>query len=211
MKKMLASLLLGCTLSAAAIATPVISNVTGGGGPFTTFYGGSTGDVIGYSFRADSNLTVSALGVWGDGGPGQDGVLDSAHQVGLWTIGGTLLASASVDSTGTLLDGFYYNSIGAVNLTAGSDYVLGAMYTASDSDTYFSPGSFTTNSISLTEGRFPDAGDLGFVFPTSASPGNAGRIGPNMMADATAVPEPAGLLLVGLALTALAATRRRSH
>lgn len=213
MKKILVSLTALLAIGPfAAHADAIIGPPTGGGGPFGSFYGGTVaGDVVGFSFVADADLTVSALGVWGDGATnlGQDGVLDSAHMVGLWTIGGALLASALVDSTGSLLDGYYYEDVAAVNLGAGLEYVLGAVYSSDDDDTYFSGATFTTFNVSMTEGRFPEVGDLGFVFPNSFSVGNAGRVGPNLIADLTAVPEPSTLALLGIGLLGMGAARRK--
>ena len=64
-------------------ADAVVSGFTGGSGPFGAFYGDSTedGDVVGFSFTADVNLTVTDLGILNEPG---DGILDSAHMVGLW-------------------------------------------------------------------------------------------------------------------------------
>lgn len=197
-------------LAAPAGAVPVISGFTGGTGPFAIFYGDSVGDVVGFSFTADVDLTVTDLGILDDP---LDGVLDAAHMVGIWDVATQdLLGSVSVDNSGTLIDGFYYSSLGGpVNLTAGTDYLLGALYTATDDDGYLSsPTTVDTMFISNTVGVFPAALDLGFAFPTEVS-ANLGRLGPNMLAEPTVVPLPgaAGLLLLALGLARLVGIRRR--
>ena len=207
--KIALGLTLALVLAIPSSAAPVLTSFTGGGGPFVTFYGGSTGDVVGYSFTADINLTVTDLGILDDP---LDAVLDSAHQVGLWdATTQVLLASISVDSTDTLIGGFFYATLGApVNLTAGSSYVLGALYSTADDDGYWSgPTSVTLNQISNTVAVFPSSSDLGFVFPTETSDGNLGRIGPNMLAVPATVPEPSSMFLLSLGLAGFVATRRR--
>lgn len=64
-----------------ANAAPIESDITGGS-EFDSYYGSLAGDVIGFAFTADVDLTATALGVW----LGNDGVLNSSHQVGLWDL-----------------------------------------------------------------------------------------------------------------------------
>lgn len=189
----------------ASVATaqgPAITGFTGGSA-FNIFYGSSTGDMIGLRFTADTAMTVTSLGVADDP---SDGVLDSAHMVGLWRNSDqALLASVLVDSTGTLLSGFYYETVAGVNLVAGGQYTIAAMYTATDSDSYTSgPSSVSLDGISSTNGVFPSIGDLGFVFPTEDSL-NLGRFGANFIWRV--IPAPSSFALLGLG--GLVATRRR--
>lgn len=134
-------------------------------------------------------------------------MLDDAHEVGLWAIDGTLLASVSVDNTGFVVDYFYYETITSLFLSAGSEFVLGAVYVSSGNDSYFSNASFNTDNISGTKGVFASVDNLGFVFPNLTSAGNAARVGPNMIADVTvSAPGTLAILALGLALGGL---RRR--
>lgn len=202
MKKAMILIAVAGAASVAAGQGPAVTGFTGGS-PFAIFFGGSTGDVVGLRFTADVDMTVTDLGVANDM---SDGVLDSAHMVGLWRNSDqALLASVSVDSTGTAVGDFFYESIAGVNLTAGNTYTIGAMYTATDNDFYISsPASVSLDGISATNGVFPASGDQGFVFPTSDST-NLGRFGANFIWRP--VPAPASMALLGLG--GLVATRRR--
>ena len=201
MKKALVALICAGTASVAMAQGAAVTDFTGGS-PFGIYYGASTGDVVGFRFTADVDMLVTDLGVLLDPG---DGVLDSAHMVGIWRNSDmSLLASTSVDATGTLMNGFLYESIAPVALSAGGEYTIGAMYTADDNDSYISsPSTLTTNGISNTNGVFPAAGDLGFVYPEGDST-NLARLGGNFIWE---VPAPGSLALLGLG--GLAAVRRR--
>ena len=209
MKKfqILAVLLLAMCASIAHGQTALLTGFTGGSGPFSSFHGTNlpSGDVIGYRFTPTTDVLVTSLGILDD--PSGDGTLDSAHSVGIWENSTqTLIASVSVDSSGTLLDGFYYAAITPVALSAGTAYTLGAMYSADDDDSYWSTPSSVTLDPAFTgnNGVFPSSGNLGFVYPSSNS-GNLARIGPNAL---FIVPEPAEGWLMMFGLAGLAVRRR---
>ncbi|MHC4981316.1 MAG: hypothetical protein ACYTGT_20225, partial [Planctomycetota bacterium] len=163
-------------LAGVATAQPVVTSFTGGS-IFGIFYGGSTGDVVGFRFTSDIDQLVTDLGVLEDP---SDGVLDADHMVGLWRNSDmALLASVTVTPTSPLIDGFRYEPIAPVLIEAGQGYTLGAMYTATDNDSYVSsPSTVVLFNISATNGVFPSEGSLGFVYPTEDS-GNLARFGPN--------------------------------
>jgi hypothetical protein len=194
---------LGVGVGAVALATASASGqaVTqvNGGSLFAIFYGGSTGDVVGWRFTVSSPIKVTHLGVFNDGS------LDSDHQVGIWDDTMTLLTSNTVTPGGsTQIGQFNYEPSPAANLVPGVTYTAGAMYTATDNDSYISsPSSITTApEITVIQGVFPSAGSLGFVFPTNNST-NLGRYGPNFLF----VPGPGAAALFGLG--GLIAARRR--
>jgi hypothetical protein len=204
--------LAGAAVSVAAICLPLqavaapaisITNTTGltlGNGPFT----------LGWSFTVNSDITIMALGVFD---ADQDGLAER-HEVGLWSSDGTLLASTIVGA-GTadpLTAQFRYSGITALTLTAGQTYTIGAVWN-NLLDGLIYPGDATGFStpadISFMETRFAVGGAL--ANPTSNTGGVLpAYFGPNFLFDAAGtVPEPASLLLLGLALAALSAAQAR--
>jgi hypothetical protein len=116
---------------------------------FSQFFGANSNGTIGWSFSVvGTDITVTSLGLYDSGGNG----LADAHAVGLWTSGGTLLASATIPSGSgaTLLGGYRYVAIAPVPLSAGQSYVIGALYPTQSGDniifnstqTYVAPVSF---------------------------------------------------------------------
>lgn len=181
-----------------------ITSITGGSA-FGIYYGASTGDVVGWRFDTNTDVIVTSLGVY-SGAADVDG-LTSSHQIGIWDSSGNLLVSGTAGPGGAVLGDWTYTDVSDTMLTAGERYTIGAMYNATDGDSYVSSPSALGLAPEInptTNGVFPDAGDLGFVFPGSDST-NLGRFGPNF--QFRAVPAPAGLAVIGLG--ALVATRRR--
>jgi hypothetical protein len=160
--------------------------VTGfsGGTQFNLYYGGSTGDVVGYRFTVSGALPleVSDLGVWNQdtaaGGPG----LTSDHEVGIWDSAQALLTSVTVTPAGTVVGDWTYASVTPVTLNPGETYTIGALYTGTDNDSYISSASSMTTAPEITflNSVYPAAGSLGFVYPTSDST-SFGRFGPNFL------------------------------
>ena len=208
MNKKLIALGLGAAVSASAFAYgPAVVSITGGS-PFGSYYGSVAGDVIGYGFTTgNDSMQVDALGVWID----SDG-LQSNHMVGIWDLAtGGLVVSADVDiSSGFDQAGWHYNSVSSAILNANASYVAGALYFATDGDSYISSNTGLTMDPNLTHdsARFPDSSELGFVMPGSISAGNLGRHGPNFITSP--VPEPATLAVLGLGAAALLRRRKKA-
>jgi hypothetical protein len=168
------------------------------------------GDTIGgWEFDVTSQITVDALGFWDEGGDG----LNHSHDVGLWTIGQTLLAqttmlngSFSVASSSGL-GVWLFNDIAPLALNPGT-YVLGATFLNQDVDFARTQASATT----IPEVTFVNARQETFqstlAFPTQVFAGiNDAIFGPNLHVHA--VPEPATLLLIGTGLVSLVGLRRK--
>ncbi len=104
-----------------ARAADVAMTVTSPGGVNGTVY-----STQGWSFTPSKNLLVSQLGVYDVYGDG----LGQAHAVGLWTSGGSLLASATVPAgTGSMMiAGTRFVDITGTLLSKGQTYVIGAYY-----------------------------------------------------------------------------------
>jgi hypothetical protein len=209
----LAIVLAGLTVGVRTVsATPILalSNVTDSG--FVV------NETHGYSFTALDDLIATDLGIFdldlgtnvvGDG-------LTESHTVGLWKADGTLLSSVLVPAgtAGTLVGGFRYESITPVLLEAGATFVVGAHYlSASIGDAYAFTGAATFTWDSLISVGSGLSFEGGFGFPTKALGEFHG--GPNLIVsaapDATPVPEPGTLALLGAGLVSAAAARRRTR
>ena len=145
---------------------------------------------------------VTDLGVFDSGGNG----LATSHEVGLWTDGGTLLASTTLAAgTGATLDGhFRYAAIGAITLTAGSIYRVGASDLANGDVYSWNNNGETTNGITLMGDRWDRGSGLLFPFQTDNV---SVLVGGNFRA---VVPEPGTLALVALGGLLVLSRRRRS-
>lgn len=203
--------ILACMVVAGAAGLANAQAITGftGGSQFGIYYGASTGDVIGWRFTVNEDIFVNGLGVWnGDTQLGFEG-LTSDHMVGIWdSTSGSLLVSGTAGPGGSVIGAFTYTSVADTVLTTGNNYVIGAMYTATDGDSYISSATTLTTDAAVNFGgaMFPDAGDLGFVLPGQQSAATSrGRLGPNFLFRP--VPTPGGLAVIGLG--GLVATRRR--
>ncbi|MFT6953822.1 MAG: PKD repeat protein [Glaciecola sp.] len=100
---------------------------------------GGSESMNGYEFTPTENVTVTALGVYDLAGctfrpaPCADGLLD-AHEVGIWTDTGNLLAAATVPAgiSGERIGQFRYINIVSQELTAGQSYIVASLNPARD-------------------------------------------------------------------------------
>ena len=165
--------------------------------------------MTGWAFTTSNTITVTALGLWDEGGNG----LTRAYQVGIWNAGGTLRVSGTVPEreSGMLIDGFRFANVGSTVLSPGS-YVIGALY-PDDDDRFVHEASVTmAQGITHDGGRFRFG--AGFAFPTTAPNPifEAGYFGPNFRFTTAVIPEPGTWALVGTGLLGLGglALRRRA-
>ena len=164
-----------------------------------SFTNGTDGEwTLGFQFVPTTNITVTALGSYFQNG------VTSRHDVGLWTAGGTLLASTTVAGSGAAIDGFQYQGITPLGLIAGNTYVVGGE-TLDDNYAIDFSHSFTVGpglnyivhvetsggTLSFPTNQYTSFDDWGGTFQYQA------------------VPEPGSLALFGSGLVGLAGVVRR--
>lgn len=145
-----------------AQALPAMSTTSpnfGSNAPFT----------LGYSFTVNSPITVTHLGAYDVGADG----LAEAHTVGLWNAAGTLLASTSVpNGTTAALDAnnqFRIVPIANLNLSVGTQYVVGAVFPTGNDLWAFAAQRTTAPQITFVDGRFTSGASLAFPGSTDTN------------------------------------------
>lgn len=134
----------------------------------------------GWSFNVGStDITVTTLGLFDAGGDG----LVEAHEIGIWTNAGVLLASTTIPAgtTGTLNAGYRYVPIPPLVLTSGQSYVIGAFYGVSSADKIIFHSSQTfANLVNYIQSRtdFPQD-PTSLSYPSLYPSGDQGVFGPN--------------------------------
>ena len=170
-----------------------ILDLTGGGSALVPL-----GDAVGgWQFQVAGPITLSALGLWDEG----DAPVAISHGVGLWTLSGTLLATATVNNasipvaSASTAGQWLFTDIAPITLAAG-DYVLGAVWgdPLIGADPFLvSTATPLTTDVTFEGGReatlLPSPS---LVFP-NMGPGGNGVFGPNA---AFSVPEPSSALLL---------------
>ena len=203
----MAAVAVGCIVSPAFADQIAVRDVTGG--VIVTEI--ITSAARGWGFELSQPVTLTALGVWDDGGDG----LTSAHTVDLWNGGATLLTSATIP-TGTVAAAaggavqggvFRYEPITPIVLAAGTQYVVAMSTARGDGDAFINFGGTTTTDPLVTINEFRLANLNGFAFPNQDFGGTSGYFGPNF--EFSAIPEPSSLALLGIAIAAVGFMRRR--
>jgi hypothetical protein len=170
-------------------AADVTQYATGSWGTTYHYPGGGT---VGMEFEANENLVLSKLGVWDNGNNG----LANAHEVALFAMDGTVLASAVIGAgkVNPLSGGYRWADANPVALVSGAHYVLAAFYR--DGKDYFRCRATIDPAFTLVTDLYDDGGP--FTMPTNTyfADGVRGWFGPNLQA----VPVPGAMLLGALGL-----------
>jgi hypothetical protein len=175
--------------------TPIDYAIFDGDGPWT----------LGYTFTADTPLSVTALGAfdWEHDG------FATSHEVGLWDENGNLLASTAVASGDTLVGDFRYKAISSVTLAAGNVYYVGASNFGTG-DSYAYAGSVNTPwGVTFLSSAYIQSN--GLEFPPYLSGMQPGYFGGNLLVAPVPEPETYAMLAAGLALVGLASRRKQGR
>ena len=165
--------------------------------------------VLGYSFTATASEAITEVGWWDATGNG----FNSAHIVNIWNNAGALLSSTSLalGTTDALIDGFRFQSIAPIALTAGSTYVISGSTTPADG--WAGAGSISGFHV-LDPGIAigPNASVYAYTTNTALEPnahfGGAEYAGPNFIVGQTDLPEPGTLSVLVFGVAAITALRR---
>ena len=156
---------------------------------------------FGNQFSINTSIQINQLGYYDDNG---DGFL-SDHSVSLYDLSGNLLASATVDNTGTLLGNFRYVKIKAVNLAVGTYQIHGN----SGRDNYTWNNNAFVSNVNYLGNTWQLTGDSSFQSCCINDVAD-GYWGAN--ANYAAVPEPAtwAMMIAGFGIAGGALRRRRA-
>ena len=200
--KRFVAVVFGCAfaLSSVARGTPVLTFTVP-----STFISVNNDQSVGWQFNVNAATLVTGLGWYDDLSNG----LSNAHQVGIWSPSGTLLASATVPAgTAAGFDGqFRTVSITPITLTPGAGYIVGGENFANSTDRIASdvPSQIVDPRITYVDATFSNIG-LGFTRPATFSIATTGFYGPSF---SVGIPEPAAA--GALTVTACAMMIRRNR
>ena len=139
--------------------------------------------------------------------------LAASHQVGLWSVSGTLIASATVLPGDPLTGGFRYAALSSpVTLGGGTVYMIGGRDTLADGDNYSTANSALVMGAGINFGGATRSNvGVGFAFPVNTTGDPGGHFGPNFIY--AAVPEASTqlMMLMGLGAVGGLAARRRAR
>lgn len=162
----------------------------------------------GWTFQVTNNVTVMELGCL-NFYTANPSATDQV-KVGLWTSGGTLLASSFIAPTNHAVNSSLYGVITPVVLSPGQTYHIGLYYLGGSYlvDTVSpAPDSYVTSASVITSlAAAYTSGAFALPLQVTNSAG-AAVLGPNFLFD-SGVPEPSSGVLLGLGALLWAARRR---
>jgi uncharacterized repeat protein (TIGR01451 family) len=168
---------------------PAVTSFSGGHA-FTTIGIPSSNLTVGWTFTANANIAVSALGFWEfDTGI----LLQQTHQVGLWNSSGIQLGQVTIEVNSAATGNWRYVAFGSpVALVSGQTYYVGATVDSPFNDVYervdVLDGSVVASGL-ISVGRSVVSGDAsGFAFPSTIEPSFIARFGPNLLISAISPP-----------------------
>jgi len=206
---------LASSTSSSLFAANLVNNAGGGGG-LTLF-----SDTVGYEFTVGSqSLSVTGLGFYKD----SNSSLYSAPTIGIWSTGGTLLASLNIPLN-SFNDGSYlWNNLSSpITLSSSTTYLIGA-FVGNYYGAYMANGYPTLSGDVSLVGAARNGSQYVFSAPSLVSADSQGIVGPNMqytvIPNATpsptpptgggdVIPEPSTYALFGLGALALIVAYRR--
>lgn len=173
---------------------------------------------LGFQFTTGATQSlVTALGAFDFGGDG----FAQSHEVGIWSLGGTLLASTTVNSSdvfeavGSAGDGFRYAAISPLVLDANTSYVVAAAnFGVGDAFSFDASNGTMLPGFTYNLARYLQTSAL--EFPTDFSSSPFGYFGANLQIGPADAPELDGaraslpLAFTAFALLAASGARRKS-
>jgi len=179
--------------------TPVFNAPAAGSiNTYPSSYGAAGGPVnLGLVFTANSNFTVNALGFYDI-----PGVTTQPEWVGLYNLSGTLLASALVTPSDPLVNGYFWQTIGPVGLTAGNQYTVVA-FNGEVNGWGYGPAPTHGSEVTFNYDDYLYTNQLAFTTFTGGS--GPAYYGPNI----ATTPEPSAFLLLGTGLVGFLGAMRR--
>jgi hypothetical protein len=214
MRIFLAALIMAVAVAAPALRASVIAyNVAAG----TLGNQDVGGESLGMDFDANAPIIVTHLGVFDDGSNGLAHPLTAQmynRDTGLAVSALTTFGAGTGAASGTLIGGSRFLAITPLVLPLGFHGTIAASHEDSTERNFNSFGSPNLTATTDTGGGLISfvgsartGGGVADVFPAGADGGPANRYDSGTFMY-QAVPEPSGLVLVGIATIALAARRR---
>jgi hypothetical protein len=195
-----------------AISLAVVNSSANAGILFHTYDGetttiGNKDRVHGVQFTVGGqDIEISQLGVYDKDGDG----LTNTHTVGIWDLGGTLLASKSiVGAGGTLIEDWRFLAISPLTLLANTNYRIGGAADNSN-DGQPSGGTVLTDSQVTKSGTASYySGTTGLNFPETTNVVN--RVVANAFIASAPEPGSVAFLSLGLVCYGFAIYRRKKR